>query len=159
MTRLTRAKVEHLLFLAAITACTALYMLDAWGVSRRVENLIVIVPFGAVAIALCVLIAARLLRTAEDDDTPAAADAAAAPSRSRWARIMPLAVMALIGAYSFLLEIVGFDVVTFAFVALALLVQGDRNLPRVLAFSAVFTFVVIWGSKAILTVPIPTLLG
>ncbi|MYZ46587.1 tripartite tricarboxylate transporter TctB family protein [Propylenella binzhouense] len=159
MTKLTRAKLEHLAFLAAITACAALYMLDAWRVSHRVENLIVIVPFGAAAIVLCLLIAARLLRTAEDDDTPAAAEAAEAPGRALWPRIMPLVVMALIGAYAFLLEIVGFDIVTFAFVALSLLVQGDRNLPRVLVFSAVFTFVVIWGSKAILSVPIPTLLG
>jgi hypothetical protein len=165
--RLDWGHLSLVLFFAAVTVA---YLVDAWAASSSLRNLVLLVPASALSLALCALIAVDVLRGsgkfqagAQDagDETQAAGAgpvAEAIPSQSVVKRFKPVALMVLFALYILTLPWLGFDVGSAAFVAAALLLDGERRLwliaPVSMAFALGATLLFRW----LLPYPMPTLL-
>ncbi|MFQ3787170.1 tripartite tricarboxylate transporter TctB family protein [Halomonas sp. A29] len=120
-----------LLVLMALAGFTLWYLLDAIRVSSAVQNLLLILPLSIVVLAIVLLeVALRLKRGTlftrpADDSEPLH-------------RTLP--VVGLFAAYVISLEILGFDVATVLFVALYLVMKGERNWLLLGGYSLAFGF-------------------
>ena len=128
------------------------YLNDAYGASSNVANLLLIGPASAVAViaALGLLVAeARHLRIRRQDPEP--------DPRSLRDRFGPLAAMTALVAYAFAMPLLGFDVATFAFIAVGMWIQGERRPLVLIGFPAVVTVAVIYAMQNVLFTPMPTM--
>ncbi len=135
----------HLALVALIAGVVGAYLHDAVQASPTTDNLILILPAAVVALGLCALIAAGILRqtAARGDDAPLGR----AP-----------ALMALFALYIVTLPVAGFDVGSAVFVAAALLVEGERRPVQLLLVPVVFAALVTLAFRALVPYPIPTLM-
>lgn len=144
-----------LAFATAIAAWCAWYCADAWAATADVENLILILPAAGVALVLYAVIARGCMRAGIPRE-------ARSPPRRK-----PLdpaiggkiaGTMAMLMLLAFLGPLVGFDVATFLYILVMLLLLGERR-PLVLALAPLlFCIAEIWGFNSILSIPLPMLL-
>lgn len=140
------------------------YFLDAWETSRAVENLILILPVAALCVLLYAVILLDLLRRARtrehptpqgtEDGTEETDEAAKEQARDRRA----FALMGLTCLYVAAMIYLPFDVVTVAYLAVTMILGGERRWPVVALYSVGFGLFVVLGFQAMLSVPFPTLL-
>ncbi|MFN4088256.1 MAG: hypothetical protein ACK4QW_04335 [Alphaproteobacteria bacterium] len=146
------ADIEHLVMLAVIAGWVTWFLRDAVRASPSIENLMLIGPAAALALGLCLLLAVQSVigpRFAPGETPPAAI-------QSREGRT--LTFIALFAAYIGGLAYVAFDLSTFAFVLVSLLLLGERNRLLAVGYSAVFTLFVTAALKEMVPFPFPTLL-
>lgn len=166
----------HLIVLALIAGATLWYNIDARSVSTDLNNLLLLQPVAIVTLLLCLFVVPQCfkvttdakdesaaIKAAETDPEKAAPDEDAIitmPTAQSEGRdlLKMLAMGGLLGIYVFSLEPVGFDVATFFFMVAAMLLCGERRPIALIAFPAILTFVTIYGFKALMPYPMPTLL-
>lgn len=141
----------HLALLGVLASVVCWYLYDAARASRRIENLIFVVPIGAFALVLAAAAAAGIVRAALRDDTSAAQ--ARSPVNAR-----TIALMAAFALYVGAMEYVGFDVASVLFVGVALWVQGERRWPMLLVYTPAFALGACYGFKQMLPYAMPTTL-
>ena len=148
----------HLAFLAFVSAVVLAYLFDARGVSVKVNNLLLVEPAAIIALILVACVLPQCFRrndlapgkaVAED---PAIATQALNETREL-AKVGALA--ALLGIFSFFLEQIGFDVATFLFIAIGLVICGERRAWVIALFSAAFTVFVVYGYSTLVPYPFP----
>lgn len=143
----------HLALLAVITTVVIAYLLDARAVSLKTNNLLLVQPAAFVALALVLIIVPQLfVRRAAEVDTDAEARM---EERMRMVRVAGLAT--LFGFFVFSMEAVGFDVATFVFITVGLVICGEKRIWLVVPFAAVFTVAVIYGYQLLVPYPFPLL--
>lgn len=149
----TRRVVDwgHLILLAIIAAVVVAYLLDARSVSLKTNNLLLVQPASIIALVLVAIVLTQCFRRTPTDEAERAVNPAAG-----WRGLVGPGLLAvLFGAFALTLEIVGFDVATFVFIAAGLWVCGERRLWVVLPFSAAFTALLVYGYQAIIPYPFP----
>ena len=67
----------------------------------------------------------------------------------------PIALMALTGVYVVIIEFVGLDIASFAFLIVVLILLGERRPFFVLCYALIFTLIVVGGTGALIPYPIP----
>ena len=149
------ADLGHLAFLAAMASFCAWYLLDTWRASDEVENLLLILPGVVIAICLGVVIlfeTVHISREAPAKDDPA--PAAKTPPLD-W-RIPAMILLLILFVLS--MAFIPYDIATIAFVFLSLALNGERRWPVLLAYPVVFSVLVTYTFKNILSLEFPTLL-
>lgn len=146
-----RVQWGHFGFLIGILAFLGFYLWDAWRAQATIDNLIFLLPVtifcGLTVLAIAVGLLREQRHTADSDDA------------SSSNRILPLALsVACFAAYVFLLPIIGFDVGTFLFIAIVLVILGERRPLFIVLYAAVFSALTVFGFKAMIPTPFPTLL-
>ncbi|MBO0905902.1 tripartite tricarboxylate transporter TctB family protein [Jiella sonneratiae] len=146
----------HLAFLAFISVVVIAYLFDARGVSLKINNLLLVEPAAIIALVLvaCVLPQCFRRRDAEPS-APAEAPAEDERVKVRHELLRVGALAALLGVFSFFLEQIGFDVATFLFIAIGVVICGERRPLVILAFAAAFTVFVVYGYSTLVPYPFP----
>ena len=153
MTQPSRSRArrwEHLGLLTTIAGWIAWFTQDSWRVSASVENLLLIVPAAALALALTAFLAMRTLARAW---TPEDATFASLGEEGR-----TLVFIVLFAAFIAGLAYAWFDVATFVFVAGSLLLLGERNLIAALSYAAGFALLVTYALREMAPYPFDGLL-
>lgn len=144
--------LPSLLFTAGLGVACLLYLWDAASLSLSPLNLLLLLPLTLLGVLLCALVIAQDVRAALRDGS---ARAKKKPPLD-W-RVPTL--MVLVGLFVTATMTIGyFDLVTLCFVAVTLVLLGERRPWVVVIFSAVFTLVVVLGLKQALTFDVSTLL-
>lgn len=116
------------LVLMALACFTLWYLWDAYSVSSSTQNLLLILPLSLVVLVIVALefglrLKHRTLFRPSEEDEPLH---------------QTLPVVGLFAAYVLSLETLGFDIATVAFIALFLVLKGERNVWLVTGFSTAF---------------------
>jgi hypothetical protein len=142
------ADLEHLCIVAVIAGWTAWFLRDAVRASPSIENLMLIGPVAALALGLCLLLAATTV--------VGRAEAILLPSLRDERRT--LTFIALFAAYVGGLAYVAFDLSTFLFIAISLLLLGERNRLLAVGYAALFAWLTTAALRKMLPFPFPSLL-
>lgn len=149
----------HLALLAVLGAVILGYLLDARATSLRTNNLILVQPVSILAMILLLLVLPQCFqREAPPDAAEAEAEDIAAEPVRRETPFELGKILVVMGAFvmlAFMLETIGFDIAVFSFLVLGIYVCGERNWIANIAFSAVFTALLIYGYGAIIPFPFP----
>jgi hypothetical protein len=158
MTKTGKIKVDwgHLALLAVFAGIILAYLFDARATSLRVNNLLLVQPVSILALGLLLLILPQCFKRERPADA-AEADTAAAekPKESPLDLTKILVMMVAFVVLAFSMELIGFDIAVFTFLVLGIFVCGERNWIANIAFSAVFTALLIYGYGAIIPFPFP----
>lgn len=146
-----RVDRSHLALLIVLAGVVVWYLFDAVQASRRIENLIFVVPIGAFALLLCAGALIGIARAALRDDTRAIESRAPVAGRT-------IALMIAFAVYVSSMDRIGFDVASVLFVGIALWLQGERRWPLLLVYTPVFALGACYGFKQMLPYPMPTTL-
>ncbi|KAA0013779.1 tripartite tricarboxylate transporter TctB family protein [Billgrantia pellis] len=133
-----------LLVLMALAGFTLWYLMDAIRVSSAVQNLLLILPLSFVVLAIVLLEVVLRLK----DGTLFQRQGEEGEPLFR-----TLPVVGLFAAYVISLATLGFDVATVVFVALFLLLKGERNWLLLGGYSLVFGFGVAFFFAEMLPYP------
>ncbi|GAA5088636.1 tripartite tricarboxylate transporter TctB family protein [Paenalcaligenes hermetiae] len=144
-----RISTSHLVFLVLVSACAVYLNWSAISASATLFNLIIIVPSGALVLGLAAFI---LLNT--KDSTSADTDATS-KQKQRKALLGDLLLLTVFAVFCLSLTTVGFDVATFLFVWLGVVLGGARNWIVPPIYSAVFTFALTKGFGSLFPFPMP----
>lgn len=145
------ADIEHLVILAVIAVWTGWFLGDAVQASASIENLMLIAPAAVLALTLCLFLAVRsLVGPKVGPDQNEAAAKAARDGRT-------LTFIALFAAYIGGLAYVAFDLSTFLFIMISLLLLGERNRLIAVGYAAVFTALVTAALREMVPYPFPML--
>ncbi|RUR33794.1 tripartite tricarboxylate transporter TctB family protein [Vreelandella nanhaiensis] len=136
------------LVLIGLASFTLWYLLDAISVSAQPQNLLLILPLSVIvlfiiAIELVLRLKQGTLFSISADEEPLH---------------HTLPVVVLFGAYVLSLDTLGFDVATVMFIALFLILKGERNWLAVVGFSAAFGLAVAFFFSQMLPYPMTLLL-
>lgn len=147
-----------LVALAVLIAALA-YMADAYAASKRIHNLIMLVPMTAIVVVLSAIIFIKELGfrqvasmdNSEPDGSPAASGDRDGASVGAVALMMTGLLL-----YAMASPWIGFDVASILFLAFCLWIQGEKR-PLVLAgfsipFGLAITWLLIYGARS----PAPT---
>jgi hypothetical protein len=141
----------HLVLLGVIAAVIIAYWLDARGTSLKISNLLLVQPASIIGLILVALILPQVFPRIASEDV-----ADAAERRQDLLKIGRVALLAgAFGIFVFSLETIGFDIATFAFVAVGLYLCGEKKLWVIGVYSAVFTVLVVYGYQALVPYPFP----
>lgn len=152
----------HVALMAIFIVATLAFLYDTLRQSRQLENIIVVLPVSVIVLLLCAYQLFKAFRNrpvrAGDRaiDTRQEADTGARKGLSASARIGLL--MTLLGLYVLGLIYFLFDVSTFLFMWLALLVQGERRYVFSFVYSLLLSLFVIWSLTRMMPFPVETLL-
>ncbi|WP_421697064.1 tripartite tricarboxylate transporter TctB family protein [Ancylobacter sp.] len=152
----------HLALITFIAAVVFWYLLDARSVSLSINNLLLVQPVALFALAMYLFILPQCFRkldaseAATPDSDKDFLDESLPMERSDVLRIAALSVS--LGLMVFLLEPLGFDLAMFLFAVAAMVICGERRPVRVVLYSAAVTLVAIYGFRAMIPYPMPTLL-
>lgn len=156
--RLDWGHLSLVLFFAGVTVA---YLSDAWAASSSLRNLVLLVPVSALSLVLCALVVLDILRgpcRAREGVKKGAQEGDAEPVvDSLMERYKPVALMALFGLYILTLPWLGFDVGSAAFVAAALVLDGERRVWLIAPVSIVFALATTLLFHWLLPYPMPTL--
>ena len=146
---LKRPGFGHAALVISILAFHVWFTIDAWQASAKFENLMLVVPLTGLAFVLGLFILFGIVRRGalrHPEDIPRPID-----------RRIPLLMLALC-AYVAGLITVGFDLSTFLFLAISLWLLGERRTWLILVYSATITAFCVFGLRAMVSIPVPTLL-
>ncbi len=144
-----RISTSHLVFLVLVSACAVFLNWSAVRASATLFNLIIIVPSGILVLAL----AAFIFFSAKK--SPALKDRTDSQKKDNRALIGDLLLLALFAVFCLSLTTVGFDVATFLFVWLGILLGGARSWLVPPIYSALFTFALTKGFGSLFPFPMP----
>lgn len=144
-----RISTSHLVFLVLVSACAVFLNWSAISASATLFNLIIIVPSGALVLGLAAFI---LLKT--KDDSSKEMDIAT-KQKEKKALLGDILLLAVFAVFCLSLTTVGFDVATFLFVWLGIVLGGARNWVIPPIYSAIFTFALTKGFGSLFPFPMP----
>lgn len=163
----------HIAFLIGLLVVISFYLSDAIMASSKAENLMMILPVSLIGIGIC-LCQMRLSispRASNPDNTPASTSASndlstapkplSAPvesSTQRWLFKYRVPIfMGLLGLYLIGLIYVAFDLATFLFIWLSLVLQGERRKVLAFIYALLFALGVTWCLKLMVPFPFTTI--
>jgi hypothetical protein len=152
----------HLVFLIVICGAVLWYLLDAVSVSTSPHNLLLIAPLSVAVLVLAAFVVPQCFKP----------DASAKPNhhgitmsgtrelRSSGARDLLLigGVAASLGAYVFLLNVIGFDIATWLFGLAVMFTCGERRPLPLVVYPLAVAIVLIAGFHALLPFPMYTVI-
>jgi hypothetical protein len=149
------AEWGHIAFVSAIAITCLIYVLDTLSVSHHVNNIILVVPASGLILLLCVwvLISGISIRKVSPDVSNGQEQAISLEDKKALAK--SIALMALTGVYVAIIEFVGLDIASFAYLIVILVLLGERRPIFVLCYALIFTFIVVGGTGALIPYPIP----
>lgn len=151
---LKRMDWGHVAVVLGIALGIALYLANAMQASSRVGNLVLILPASVLGLILCVIILASIVR----DAVHAVKSGEPAPeAEPLYERMRPILMLALFALYILLLPVLGMDLGSVIFIALALIANGERRPVFIAVYSVLFAVVVTLLFKWILPYPLQTL--
>jgi hypothetical protein len=158
MQKTGKIKVQwgHLALLAVLGTVILAYLLDARATSLRTNNLILVQPMSILALILLLMVLPQCFQRVPPAD--AEEDKTALPAAPKETPIELAKIGVVTGAFillAFFMEQIGFDIAVFSFLVLGIFVCGERNWIANIAFSAVFTALLIYGYGAIIPFPFP----
>jgi hypothetical protein len=162
-----RYKVDwaHLIFLLVIGGATLWYLCDAISVSTSIDNLLLVAPLSGVALALVVTLAIQCFSSQgktvkREPKEGAMKEMGASELRSTDVRALAKigGVAAALGAYVSLLNVIGFDVATWIFVVVVMLICGERRPWVLIIYPLAVAGILIGGFRAMLPFPMYTLI-
>lgn len=148
-----RIDYGHLLLIIFIAGWVSWYFFDSYTASSNIQNLILIAPASILALVLCFIVSFEIFRSpiskSTDHGQISSSQSEALQgqdSASRRfsgitgliARYRVLCFIILFGLYVTFLEIIGFDVATYLFIAVVMALQGERRIWVLLAYSIAF---------------------
>lgn len=144
-----RISTSHLVFLVLVSASAVFLNWSAISASPTLFNLIIIAPSGVLVIALAAFLLIKSNETQTQEESP---DVKQAEKKALLGDITLLAVFAI---FCLSLTTIGFDIATFLFVWLGIVLGGERNwfIPPI--FSAIFTFTLAKGFGSLFPFPMP----
>jgi hypothetical protein len=148
----------HLALLFVFCGVTVAYLLDARATSLKTNNLLLVQPGAILLLVLAAAVLPQCFRRGAPPagDRPAPSEATFDERRARRLELAKVAALAAaFGAYVFSLETIGFDLATFLFTAFGLYVCGERRLWLIGLFSAIFTFLIVYGYQMLVPYPFP----
>lgn len=145
----------HLLLVTLLTGASIWYFFDARSASGSVYNLIMIAPCVA-AIAVLYLITLVMEIRVHVDDSEHSEKAQSLRGLLEASSVRNVAMMTLLIVYVLVLELLGFEIATFFFIGLSLLLQGETRFAHVAAFSILFSIFATWLVSTLSLAPIPT---
>ncbi|WP_366656161.1 tripartite tricarboxylate transporter TctB family protein [Fodinicurvata sp. EGI_FJ10296] len=161
----------HCALIAIMAGITIFYLHDAWEASNRVRNLILVLPASILALAMCLIVlydvlsaalrAPKLDATSDPESAPAPdseAGGAASEPETLLQRFRPAVLMGTFGLYILSLPYLGFDVATALFMAVSLLIDGERRPLFVVGLSVGFAVLVTIAFRWLIPYPMPILL-
>ena len=148
--RFSGERLADFCVLLVLVVFVAWYLLDTYTASTHIMNLILVLPLAVLVLILC---ATELLTQLKKPLTTALG---VADEKESFLSVAP--VMALFTAYVLSLHWLGFDVGTFAFIALFLWLHGEKRIVWVLAYSLAFSILVALFFSKMLPYPMPMLL-
>jgi len=149
------AEWGHIAFVSAIAITCLIYVLDTLSVSHHVNNIILVVPASGLILLLCVwvLISGISIRKVSPDVSNGQDQDISLEDKKALAK--SIALMALTGVYVAIIEFVGLDIASFAYLIVILVLLGERRPIFVLCYALIFTFIVVGGTGALIPYPIP----
>lgn len=149
---------KHIALLAALLIIISLYLADTVMASQKAENLMMILPASVVGVAICLWQMARSIRLREhstdttrksahqlcDSESVVPAEAAGSPIRKWLFKFRTPLFMTLLGLYLIGLIYVAFDLSTFLFIWLSLVLQGERRTILAFFYALIFAVAVTW---------------
>ena len=155
-----RIDFGHLMLVIFIEGAVIWYFYDAYTASSNIQNIILIAPASIIVIFLGLIVLYQIFRSDSirvtdstplsqthqrkpADDIPQSLDqlkeAAFLTSRFR-----TLIFILIFGLYIFFLDIIGFDIATYLFLGIIMVLQGERRVWLIVAYSLLFGTVTIW---------------
>lgn len=150
----TRISLTHLAFLLAVCAAAIFLNWSAFSASDKLYNLIVVVPSGVLCVVLVLCIAISSLRQRSTPKAAMTASDAQAAKKATWGDLLLLGAFAL---FCLSLTTVGFDVATFVFVWVGIVMGGEKNKIAPPIFAFLFTLALIKGFGSLFPFPMPLL--
>jgi hypothetical protein len=145
----------HLVFITFVVGFVVWYLISAINISGELYNLILITPCAiAIVVLYGVLLVEEVSITGCDKYTDESTDETTLSLTVEHLRIA--AVMALVSAYVACIEWLGFEIASFLFIYLTLLVLGERRFVRIAIFASIFSLFTTWAVVAAATFAIPT---
>jgi len=145
----------HILLASSIAAASIWYYFDALAASSSLYNLIMIAPC-VIAIVILYLVTLVLEVRIYSVDSEHATQEQSLRGLLQPAAIRNAAMMVLLVGYVLVLEPFGFEIASFLFIGLSLLLQGERRFGRVIIFSMLFSTFATWAISTLSLAPIPT---
>lgn len=168
---LKRVDWGHVAFVVFIAGSVSWYFYDAYSASSSIKNLILIGPASALALILCAALLIQDIQKAlrvrsefprsapatpvQDIEKPATVKEDTAEKRRGTQRV--IVYILAFGLYIGLLEIIGYDVATWLFIAASLVWSGERRPWVVVVFSVAFGSLAVWLFGLLLPYPMLTL--
>ncbi len=141
------------IFTLVLAACFAAYAMDVYSKARGATDWMMVLPAAGIGVvALLVSLFEDVLAARRGEASPDDEDA-----EERLQTLRGVGFMALLCIYVAAIPYAGFDTTSFVFLALSLILQGERRLWFVLLFATVVTVPVVWLFIEVLLVPLPTL--
>ena len=143
--RQSNLSLSHLAFLILIAAAAVFLNWSAISASTKLYNLVVVVPVG---IALMVLVIGIIIKNLRCTDKAPAKD----PVEQRADRRTTMIDLVLLG-----LTTVGFDIATFLFVWVGIVIGGEQRWWLPPLYAALFTLLLVEGFGSLFPFPMPLL--
>lgn len=144
-----RVSYTHLSFLLFVTVAAIFLNGSAINASTRLYNLIVVLPSGALCLLFVFLIALSERRKPTDVLSESALKA------KRKATLGDIVLLGVFALFCLSLTTLGFDIATFAFVWLGILMGGEKRWLAPPVFSFLFTLALIKGFGSLFPFPMP----
>jgi hypothetical protein len=157
-----RVDYGHLAFLTLIAAYISWFLYDTISVSRSVNNLLLVAPVGFFGLFMALLVIPQCLKRADAvavEEKPQEYDPLAPKLPTERSQVIRMLLLG--GAHGlFVLSLIyiGFDVAIFLFAAAAMAICGERRPLYLIAVPAAVAVVGIYGFRALMSFPMPTLL-
>lgn len=152
-----RQYVADLMVISILAAVVIWYMMDAYGASSKIANLLLIFPIGFISLFFLAGIAfqtiPKLIRNSKRKEESPIKEPKNNVEEGDIKKV--IAAMVLLVFYVLLLSFVGFDVVTFLFVSSMLFIQGERRPFWLIVFPLIFSLVVSQFFSAMIPYPMP----
>lgn len=145
----------HISLATLLVVASIWYFFDAKNVSDSIYNIILIAPCVA-AITILYLITLMLEVRVHSVDNNDIQSGKTLRDFLRPETIRNAGMMVLLVVYILVLTPLGFEIASFLFIALSLLLQGEFRFGRILIFSALFSAFATWLIKLLSLAPIPT---
>ncbi len=142
----------HISFLVALLLIISLYLMDSIMASRKAENLMMILPVCLIGIGICLW--QIRLSTRPRASTPPSETTKTETHLFKYR--VPI-FMGLLGLYLVGLIYVAFDVATFLFIWLSLLMQGEQRKFLAFFYALLFAVGVTWCLKLMVPFPFTTM--
>ena len=145
-----RVPLTHLILLAIVLAVTGYIAFHGYQASSQMKNLVVLAP---VALAVPFLVVASVGSDILSGDGGYGGEEA--PSSGRTA--MDVVLLVLFAALCFSLTRIGFDVATFVFLWIGIVLSGGKGVWQPPVFSAVMTVFLVKGFGSLFPYPMTSL--
>jgi len=145
----------HILLATLLAGASVWYFFDARSASGSVYNLIMIAPC-VTAIVVLYLITLILEIRVHTVDSEQQTQVQSLRGLFEATSVRNAAMMTLLILFVLMLEPLGFEVATFLFVSLSLVLQGETRFVRVAVFSVLFSVFATWLVSSLSLAPIPT---